>query len=287
MDLDDSGAEALPVRTRRSRPGGRHRSPDTILLPPDPPALVLGVPGAARHAAVAVAADLVHETAVHANAAEQGLEVRAGHVYGGTEESLAEVLAEFTDGPVARRTAAVVVPLLTGPHPSSEAALRQAAEGTPVAVAAPLGPHPLLAGILHQRLAESGLARPDRVRLLSVTTAADGVIVAVPGGTQAAQAAEATAVLLASRLAVPVVTAALDERGGVEEGAARLRTSGASRLALAPCLIGPEVDVNRVEQAAAEIGAQHCGPVAAHPDVAKLVMQGYVTALDEAMGDGS
>lgn len=286
MDLDNSGADALPVRTRRTRPGGRHRNPDTILLPPDPPALLLGVSGAAPEARADLAASVVNETAVHADATEQGLAIRRGYLDGGTG-SLASLLDGLRATPDAGRMDAVLVPLLAGPHPTYQARLRRAAEtaSVAVAVAGPLGPHPLLAGILHHRLAESGLARPDRVRMLSVTTAADGVIVAVPGGAEAAQAAEATAVLLASRLAVPVVPAALDVDGAVENAAGRLRTSGASRLALAPCLIGPEADPDQVEQAAGAVDARACAPVGAHPDVAKLVMQSYVSALDEAMAD--
>ncbi|MCZ9336627.1 hypothetical protein NGM37_02410, partial [Streptomyces sp. TRM76130] len=68
-----------------------------------------------------------------------------------------------------------------------------------------LGPHPLLAEALHVRLSEAGLARADRARLFTVATAADGIVLASVGGDEAVQAAGITGMLLAARLAVPVM----------------------------------------------------------------------------------
>ena len=74
---------------------------------------------------------------------------------------------------------------------------------------------PLLAEGLHVRLSEAGLARADRARLFTVATAADGIVLATVGGEEAVQAAGITGMLLAARLAVPVMAAALDEEGSV------------------------------------------------------------------------
>ncbi len=104
-----------------------------------------------------------------------------------------------------------------------------------------LGPHPLLAEALHVRLSEAGLARADRARLFTVTTAADGIILATVGGEEAVQAARITGMLLAARLAVPVIAAALDQEGSIASVAEQLRAAGSEQLALAPYLIGPEL----------------------------------------------
>jgi hypothetical protein len=92
---------------------------------------------------------------------------------------------------------------------------------------------------VHVRLSEAGLARADRARLFTVATAADGIILATVGGQEAVQAAGITGMLLAARLAVPVMAAALDEEGSVAAIAEQLRGSGSVQLALAPYLVGP------------------------------------------------
>ncbi len=112
-------------------------------------------------------------------------------------------------------TSAVVVPLLAGPEAAVLRRVRQAVADSKAQVELTdvLGPHPLLAEALHVRLSEAGLARADRARLFTVATAADGIILATVGGEEAAQAAGVTGLLLAARLAVPVLAAALDEDG--------------------------------------------------------------------------
>ncbi|MFD0472585.1 sirohydrochlorin chelatase [Nonomuraea thailandensis] len=137
---------------------------------------------------------------------------------------------------------AVVVPLLTWDDPviMAEIGKAVAASGSGAVVTEALGPHPLLAEALHIRLAERGLARADRVRLLNVSSPVDAVVLATVGGGRALHAVQATAVLLASRLTLPVVAASLDSEPGVDVAAQRLRAAGAGRLAIAPCLIGHE-----------------------------------------------
>ena len=107
-------------------------------------------------------------------------------------------------------------------------ALREAiaASGANAWVGEVFNTNALLAEALHHRLADAGLARADRVRMFSITTSADGIILATVGGEEAVGAASVTAVLLAARLALPVLAASLDARPTVEEAAARLEGDG-------------------------------------------------------------
>ena len=130
-----------------------------------------------------------------------------------------------------------MVPLLAGPDSALMRRIRQAVMDSRAAAELTdvLGPHPLLAEALHVRLSEAGLARADRARLFTVATAADGIILATVGGEEAVQAAGITGMLLAARLAVPVMAAALDEEGAVaahRRAAARLRLGAAGARAV-------------------------------------------------------
>jgi sirohydrochlorin ferrochelatase len=184
----------------------------------------------------------------------------------------------------------VVVPLITGPHPrmyrDMQAGIEEA-EIKPdrVVVTDPLGPHPLLAEALHVRLAEAGLARADRIRQFSIGAAVDGVIVAASGGTEAAREADMTAVLLAARLAVPVVAAAVDGPPTVADAVGRLRESGAQRIAVAPYVIGPELDHEQLAKLAAEAGLGCGAPLGAHNSVVRLVNLRYEVAMEALVDD--
>ena len=118
---------------------------------------------------------------------------------------------------------AVIVPLVAGPHQPTLNAITQAiqATGLQVRVTDPLGPHPMLAEALHLRLAEASYVRADRMRLISVMapsdTMADGVLVGSVGGPDALNAAGVTAVLLAARLGITVLPAALDDPANLEQ----------------------------------------------------------------------
>ncbi|MGW0657588.1 sirohydrochlorin chelatase [Streptodolium elevatio] len=175
---------------------------------------------------------------------------------------------------------AVVVPLLIGPHPEIEARVRATVEasGRHLLVTEPLGPHPLLAEALHERLSEAGLARADRARLFTVVTAADGIVLATTGGAEALQSADMTGVLLAARLALPVVTADLEVPGSVARAAAGLRQMGAERLALAPYVLGPDLEPGLVEAAAEEAGCTAAESLGAHGAIAQLVLRAYLDA---------
>jgi uncharacterized protein YoaH (UPF0181 family) len=179
------------------------------------------------------------------------------------------------------RLVALVIPLLAGPDAAGMRQIRQAvlSSGTGAELTDVLGPHPLLAEGVHVKLSEAGLARADRARLFTVATAADGIILASVGGEEAVQAAGITGMLLAARLAVPVLAAGLDEEGAVARVAEQLRESGSQQLAVAPCLIGPEVPEGLLDAAAAEAGCAVAEPLGAYPAVGKLVASTYATKL--------
>jgi hypothetical protein len=107
----------------------------------------------------------------------------------------------------------VIVPLLAGAHPDFDRRVATILSQVPMQVmlAPHLGPHPLLAGALHDRLSEVGLARASRARGLNISIGSNGVLVIADRGPQAVADAGVTAVLLAARLAVPVRDRAGDQ----------------------------------------------------------------------------
>jgi hypothetical protein len=54
---------------------------------------------------------------------------------------------------------------------------------------------------------------------------------------------------------------------------------GVSRIALAPCVIGPEADHAAIDQAAAAVGAKCAAPLGAHGNVLKLISMAYGQVL--------
>lgn len=278
----------------RPRQPGRHRRPEPLVAPEGAPALVLAVPGTPSAATRGLAEDVVSI----ARSELPGLDARIGYVDGDDAEflTLQSVLTQAAeertaryeqavaagaevkepDGPVA-----VVVPLLAGPDSALLRRIRQAVMESKVAadLTDVLGPHPLLAEALHVRLSEAGLARADRARLFTVATAADGIILASVGGDEAVQAAGITGMLLAARLAVPVIAAALDQDGSIASVAEQLRSSGSQQLALAPYLIGPEIDPDLLAAAATEADCPAAEALGAYPTIGKLALARYTTAL--------
>ena len=303
----------LPRRGQGGRPRrvGRHRSLHRISVASDAPALVLAVPG--RGDAMA---DLAGRIADAAMDSCPGVQIRIGYLDGGTE-TLAELLGsdaalpaasgfgDFPDlnsttghgrraassppgqepGPSASRPdqapEAVVVPLLAGPHPGYDAAIAAAigSAAGPVMLATSLGPHPLLAGALHDRLHDVGLARAGRARGLNIAAGATGVIVVADRGPQALADAGVTTLLLASRLAIPAAPASLGDPASIEAAATRLREAGATHLALSPCVIGPETDPAEFAALSAALNAPSAPPLGAHPAIAQLVAVRYGEAL--------
>lgn len=294
MSSPTGPASGLPVRMPRPRQPGRHRRPEPLAAPEGAPALVLAVPGTPS----ATTRGLAEEVVSIARSELPGLDARIAFVDGGSDEfpTLQSVLTHAAEERTARyeqaRAAgldvkepdgpvAVVVPLLAGPDSATLRQVRQAVMESKIAAELTdvLGPHPLLAEALHVRLSEAGLARADRARLFTVATAADGIILASVGGEEAVQAAGITGMLLAARLAVPVMAAALDQDGSITSVAEQLRSSGSQQLALAPYLIGPEIDAGLVEAAAKEAGCSAAEALGPYPAIGKLALGKYTTAL--------
>lgn len=264
------------------------------MAPEDAPAFVLAVPGAPS----AATRSLAEEVVSIARSELPGLDARIGYLDGDDDEfpTLSAVLARAAEERTARHEqavaagsdakapdgpVAVVVPLLAGPDNALLRQTRQAVMDSRVAAELTdvLGPHPLLAEGLHVRLSEAGLARADRARLFTVATAADGIILASVGGEEAVQAAGITGMLLAARLAVPVMAAALDQEGSIASIAEQLRASGSQQLALAPYLIGPEIDTALLTAAAAEVDCATSEALGAYPAIGKLALAKYTASL--------
>ena len=253
-------------------PGGRHRRPVPASLPEGSPALVLAVPSTSDDCLTGVTSEIATIIGLD----NPALDVRLATV-GTISTALAEAAAVRPPG----APAAVVVPLITTPQAAATDAIRAAitASGVNAMIAEVFNTNALLAEVLHIRLADAGLARADRVRMFSITTSADGIIVATVGGTEAVGAANVTAILLAARLALPVIAASLDGDPGIEQAAMHLQAMGVTRVAIAPCIVGPEARPGAIEEAAAMIGAKCAAPLGAHGNVVKLIAQAYGMAL--------
>jgi len=277
------GRQGMPFRqsaVRPPRPAGRHRRPVPASLPQSAPALVLAVPGSDTD----LTSGAVGELAAVLRVDNPAVDVRAARIDGGGRSDPTDVRAVLADA-AARRPAgapcAVVVPLIATPNPPLTRRLREAVAASEVnaVVSGFVNSNALVAEVLHIRLAEAGLARADRVRLFSIVTAADGIIIATVGGPDAAAAANVTSVLLAARLALPVIPASLDSAPSLQEGAMRLKEMGVNRLAIAPCFIGPEATKSDLD--AIGVGAECAAPLGAHGNIAKLAAMTYGLAISQ------
>jgi len=210
-----------------------------------------------------------------------GVDIRVGYLEG-VDLALADCLMPPDDESAERdQFPSVIVPLLLGPSAGIDAALRRLAAQPPIpaVVAGHLGPHPLVAEALHARLAEAGLARHARSSGLSISADGRGIIVLADKDEQAASAAAVAAVLLASRLSVPVVPASLGDPASIADAVTRLSESGAPRPALAPCLIGPETSLPVLDDLAAALRTPASATLGAHQAVGQLVAIRYGAAL--------
>ena len=283
------GGQMFPQRRPTNRPpslqpGGRHRRDIPVSLSSDAPALIIAVPGTRADLASGSVGELltilrVDNPAVDVRGALIDAAPDAPDSIGGVLRALAQARPEG-DGLVA-----VVIPLIVAPHPPLVRRLREAiaASGVNAQVSGFINSNGMVAESLHIRLAEAGLARADRVRLFSIVTAADGIIVATVGGPDAVQASNVTSVMLAARLALPVFTASLDSSPTVADVAMRLKEMGVHRIAIAPCIVGPEATKANLD--AMGIGAEVAAPIGAHGNVAKLAAGAYghvLAKLDEA-----
>ncbi|MFP8906958.1 sirohydrochlorin chelatase [Streptomyces atacamensis] len=317
MSTPTGPANGLPVRMPRPRQPGRHRRPQPAIAPEGAPALVLTVPGVPSGTSRSLAEEILSiarselpgldarvgfvdgddgefpalqsvltqaaaDRTSRAAAATAAIEAAAAEaVEAGAEAAEVEAEAEAARRRIEEAPLAVVVPLLAGPDGAQMRRIRQAVleSGSGAELTDVLGPHPLLAEAVHVKLSEAGLARADRARLFTVATAADGIILAAMGGEEAVQAAGITGMLLAARLAVPVLSAGLDEEGAVTRAAEQLREAGSRQLALAPCLIGPEIPEGLLESAVREADCQASEPLGSYTAVGRLVASTYAAKL--------
>lgn len=218
-------------------------------------------------------------------ATRPGLDVRLAHL-GLDEPLLDDVLGGLAQG-LARHAGrpVVLVPLLLGRgfhirHDIPGVLDRH--PGLAAAVAAPLGPHPLLAESLRQRLAEAGWDEPETVRLRH-REARDAVVLAASGSRDPASAkdAQSQALMLAARLHVPVVPAFVSAAAPtVAQAVAALRERGYRRIALSSYFTAPG-DFSRL--AAADAPWLVAAPLGAQEAMARLVLERFDRTLGAAL----
>ncbi|GJF28579.1 hypothetical protein KNE206_12790 [Kitasatospora sp. NE20-6] len=248
-------AVAPPQAARRAAPP--QAGPLRVLHASRRPALVLVAHGSRDPSAGAEIARLLERL----RAARPELDVRLAHL--GLN---APLLPDVLDGLVGR---AVLVPLLLsrGYHAKVDipGALAAAPQVTG-AIAAPLGPHPLLAEALHARLTEAGWHRGADGR--------DAVVLAASGSrdAEAALDTEEQARLLALRLGVPVRPGYVAAGGpSVAEAVSAFHAEG-RRVAVAGYFTAPG-DFARL--AAAAGGDLASAALGAHDAMVRLVLERY------------
>jgi sirohydrochlorin ferrochelatase len=203
-------------------------------------------------------------------AARPGVDVRLGHVEL-NEPLLPDTLAGL-------RGEAVLVPLLLGRGHHVKHDLPAALSAAPWlhgTVAAPLGPHRLLAEVLHDRLLAAGWP--------GAAGAARGhaVVLAAAGSRDPDSAVDTghMADLLAARLGVPVVpayaSAAAPTVGAAVEGLAA-RGIDPRRVAVASYFTAPGRFATQTSAAAPLLAA---APLGAHEAMARLVLHRYDEAV--------
>ncbi|MGW3042316.1 sirohydrochlorin chelatase [Kitasatospora sp. NPDC001159] len=160
----------------------------------------------------------------------------------------------------------ILVPLLlgTGYHLRVDLPEALAAADLPASRLAPaLGPHPLLAEALTDRLTEAG-APADAPVVLAGAGSSDPTALA-----DTARMAQ----LLATRLGRPVTPAHLSAAAPTpHQAVASLQAAGHPRVALASYLLSPGFFARR---AATTTAGWTSAPLAAHPAVARLVLRRY------------
>lgn len=260
---DHFAGAAQPLSRVSARLGsGLYRVPPRAPAPPRPPVLVAVAHGSRDPEALRTA----HALLERIRDARPGLPVRLGHIEI-DRPPLDEVLADL-------RGEVVLVPLMLtrGHHATRDipGALARAPH-LRGRVAAPLGPHPLLAEALHDRLVEAGWRTGSSRAVWGA-----GIVLAAAGSRdpRSARDTEATAALLRARLGgdVPVAPAYASAEPDVASAARRLAAAGRDRVAVASCFAAPGRFATAAAAAAPWIAA---APLGAHPAVAALVLHRY------------
>lgn len=185
-----------------------------------------------------------------------------------------DVRTALTAIPPHRRVALVPLLLASGYHDRVDlpAAIAAARPGTPHA--AVLGPDPLLAIALADRLAEAG-SRPGDAVVLAAAGSSDPDAVAsvrTQAGLLAAELARRDPGTPAVTGTVVPVTVGFGSAAGptVPAAVAAARAAGANRVAVAPYLLAPGFFADRLADAGADLVA---APLGAHPAVLDLILR--------------
>lgn len=252
--LMNSISSRLADRLRLLPPPGRRR--------PVPPALVLVAHGSRDPRALHTVRTLMNRI----RALRPGLPLHLGHIEL-NEPLLPDTLAALGDTP------AVLVPLLLGRgyHVKQDIPEMAAAASAGTRSAAPLGPDPLLAEALHDRLTEAGWP----AALDDTTRRSTAVVLAAAGSRDPDSATDTrrTARLLAARLGVPVIPAYASAATPTVATALRtLAARGRHRVAVASYFTAPGRFATQCAQQAPWIAS---APLGAHDAMARLILHRY------------
>jgi sirohydrochlorin ferrochelatase len=266
-------SELMAEIVRRLHPADEESSSEALDGPPvapggAPPALVAVAHGSRDPAALrTIRALLERVRELHPE-----IPVRLAHL-GLNEPLLDDVLAGLGRG------RAVLVPLLLGRGYHVTCDIPAAPARAPrlrARVAAPLGPHPLLAEALHARLDEAGWSSPE---IREGRRAGRDAVVLAAAGSRARDSAADTAAqarLLAARLRVPVLPGYVSAAAPtVPQAVAVLRDRGYRRIAVAGYFTAPG-DFSRIAAAAGDWLTS--APLGVHDSVARLVLERYADA---------
>ncbi|HET7736050.1 MAG TPA: sirohydrochlorin chelatase [Nocardioidaceae bacterium] len=187
----------------------------------------------------------------------------------------------FSDVMAAQDGPTVVVPLLlsTGYHVNHDLPEQAAAAAGPVRIARPLGPHPLLAALMCQRLQAAGARRGDAVVMVAAGSRdADGIVDTLEMGR-----------VLQAHWGAPVQVAHLSGHGlRVNEAVEQLWSRGHRRIAAVPYLLAPGFFARKARAQASVAG---CTAVAtelgAHRLVAELVVRRYLATASPSAAAGA
>jgi len=163
---------------------------------------------------------------------------------------------------------AVVVPLLlsTGFHMRADIPAAVSLAGTPVQVARPLGPHPLLAEVMCLRLRAAGARVGDPVVLVAAGSRDPDAAIDLASAAR----------MLQSRWGAPVRVATLSGDGPCVMDAVAESRAGGGRVAAVPYLLASGHFSRRAQQLAAHAGATTVADVLGpHPLVVELVVRRY------------
>jgi len=164
--------------------------------------------------------------------------------------------------------AVVVVPLLlsTGFHTNVDIARAVSAHPGHASAAPALGPHPLLADVMHDRLAAAGM-RPG-----------DAVVLAAAGSSDPAAAVDVAtmATLLEARLNAPVAIGFAAGTGPrITDVVRTTRESGHERVAIASYVLAPGHFARVIASAGGDVVA---APLCPDPRIARIAIERFRTA---------